>query len=403
MLVKLRLLLLLTLISSLSTLNAEGINKKAHQKCQLRSGNDYKHCYRYYSRIEQKTKVNKSSSNKSSSNKSSSNKSSSNDSNQPLIVKLHNYGAPSSDVADQKFIRLHFSLMYAYWLNRAKKRGLNFPSPILRLDDGYLKGCGRKLISKYPNVYCPESNEITLNVRPLVKGLTDKKKLNLSYLSLAILSHEFGHHVNHYIGRENYLDNEENEADWRAGKYLAYVISNNLMPLEGLTKNANLFFSVGDFYLHSKHDNPKNRFNAFMNGFNDEYMGIGSFAGEWLQDTNETFSKRISKNNSIRDGKLYFDVYRFEIERGRQIAGNIFAGVLGAINCSQGSQSDCFNSLRSQGQAKPEGWFRERELTINCLSKTFDINDDGFKLQPISADRKGQAQYLSEKYCFESL
>ena len=47
----------------------------------------------------------------------------------------------------------------------------------------------------------------------------------------------------------------------------------------------------------SKHDNPKNRFNAFMNGFNDESMGVGSFAGEWLQDTNETFSKRIGKEN----------------------------------------------------------------------------------------------------------
>ena len=96
---------------------------------------------------------------------------------------------------------------------------------------------------------------------------------------------------------------------------------------------------------------------------------------------------------------MYFDVYRFEIERGRQIAGNIFAGVIGAINCSQGSKEGCAHSLLRQGQAKPEGWFRKRQLIIHCKSNTFDIKGDGFKTQSISSDRKGQAQYLSKRYC----
>tara|TARA_Y100001968_G_scaffold330508_1_gene382592 strand:+ start:12708 stop:13859 length:1152 start_codon:yes stop_codon:yes gene_type:complete len=380
------LLLLLTLISSVGALSAEELNLKAHNKCKLRIGNDYKDCYLYYSRIKEK---------------SSKRISPSSNSNQTpgITTDLLNYGEPRSDITDKEFLKLHFKLMYDYWLKHAQKRGLSLPIPILRIDDGYLQGCGQKLISKYPNIYCPESNEITLNVRPLIKGLTDKKKLNLNYLSLAILSHEFGHHVNNYIGREKYLKNEENEADWKAGKYLSYAISNKLIPLEGLTKNANLFFSVGDFHLLSQHDNPKNRFNAFMSGFNDSSMGVGKFAGEWLQDTKETFSKRINKSNGIKGGVLFFDVYRFEIERGRQIAGNIVSGVIGFINCSQGTKANCANSIRAQGKAKPEGWFRERKLMINCSSKTFDIQSDGFKIQSISADRKGQAQYLYRKYC----
>ncbi len=378
------LLLLLSLITSVSSLSADELNKWAHKKCKLRSGTDYKDCYLYYSRIYTERIQNNSSLS---------------DSNQHLIVNPHGYGEPSAETVDKEFLRLHFELMKEYWLERAKKRGSTFPAPILHLNEGYLIGCGKKQISKYPNIYCPETGEITIDVRPLIKGFTDKKNLNLSYLSLAVLAHEFGHHVNYHIGRERYRNNEENEADWRAGKYIAYAISKNLIPLEGLTKGANLFFSVGDFYILSKHDNPKNRFNAFMNGFNDESMGVGSFAGNWLQDTHKTFSKIVRKSYSFQDKKLYFNVYRFEIERGRQIAGNLFTGIIGAINCSQGSKEDCARSLLIQGQAKPEGWFRKRKLIINCTSNSFDIKGDGFKSQSISSDRKGQAQYLSKRYC----
>ncbi len=380
------LILFLTLISSVFALNAEELNIKAHKKCKSRRGSDYKDCYIYYSRIyPRKRKDGVSSSN----------------ANKHLIDNLYDYGEPSAHIADKEFLRLHFELMYDYWHARAQKKGWTLPPPILRLDDGFLKGCGKISITKYPNIYCPDSTEITLDVRPLVKGFTDRKNLNLSYLSLAILSHEFGHHVNHYIGREKYHNNEESEADWRAGKYLAYAISKRLIPLKALTKGANLFFSAGDFHMLSKHGNPKNRFVAFMNGFNDESMGVGSFAGEWLQDTSETFSKRTSSSYGMKNGKLYFDVYRFEIERGRQITGNILSGVIGAISCSQGSAQECANSLLLQGQAKPEGWFRKRKMIIDCKSKNFDIKGDGFRAQPVSSDQKKQAQYLSRRYCSE--
>ena len=136
-----------------------------------------------------------------------------------------------------------------------------------------------------------------------------------------------------------------------------------------------------------------------MNGFNDESMGIGSFAGEWLQDTNETFSKRIHKSSNVNTEMLYFDVYRFEIDRSRQITGNIFAGIIGVLNCSQGSKEDCANSLLYQGKAMPEGWFRKQRMIIQCQNNTFDIEGDEFKSQPINSDRKGQAQYLSQRDC----
>ncbi len=376
------LLLLLSLVAGLGSINAQDFNSKAHEKCKARKGDDYNFCYLYYSRMYPKidTKILVE-----------------NDSNETLINELRNHGIPEVNKADKEFLRLHLKLMHAFWSEHANNRGLNLPPPTLRLDDGYLRGCGGKRISKLPNIYCPESSEITLDVRPLISGLTDRRSLNISYLSLAILSHEFGHHVNHHIGREKYLDNEENEADWKAGKYFSYVIYKQLIPLEGFTKGANMFFSVGDFHLLSKHDNPKNRFHAFMNGFNDESMGVGRFAGEWLQDTRETFS-RVVKNPDYKH-HISFDVYRFEIERGRQIAGNLFAGVLGAINCSQGSNEDCVNSLLLQGQSKPEGWFRARRLIIDCKRRTFDIKGDGFKTQFITSDRKGQAQYLFKRHC----
>ena len=47
----------------------------------------------------------------------------------------------------------------------------------------------------------------------------------------------------------------------------------------------------------------------------------------------------------------------------------------------------------------PEGWFRKQQMIIQCQSNTFDIEGDEFKSQPINSDRKGQAQYLSQRDC----
>ena len=72
-----RLLLLLSLMISLDALGAEELNQVAHKKCELRSGNHYKDCYRYFSRIYPTKNTDPISSN----NK-----------HQPLIVNLKNLG-----------------------------------------------------------------------------------------------------------------------------------------------------------------------------------------------------------------------------------------------------------------------------------------------------------------------
>ena len=59
-----------------------------------------------------------------------------------------------------------------------------------------------------------------------------------------------------------------------------------------------------------------------------------------MEDSQVLDHPQMSK---AKNANLYFDVYRFEIERGRQVAGNILAGVIGAINCSQGSKEECAN------------------------------------------------------------
>ena len=86
-------------------------------------------------------------------------------------------------------------------------------------------------------------------------------------------------------------------------------------------------------------------------------------------------------------------VYRFEVERGGQIAGNLFSAALGVLNCGFGGSSRaCAGALARQGQAMPDGWFRLRKLQLNCYNGVFDILGDGIKRQRIAADRKGQAQ-----------
>ena len=109
------LLLLLSLMISLDALGAEELNQVAHRKCKLRSGNAYKDCYRYYSRIYPIRNTNPISSS---------------DTHQPLIVNLQNYGEPSSDIADKVFLRVHLQLMHAYWLEHARKRDFSLPFPI---------------------------------------------------------------------------------------------------------------------------------------------------------------------------------------------------------------------------------------------------------------------------------
>lgn len=316
-----------------------------------------------------------------------------------IIESLRLLDAPSRANFSRDYIELHFDLLHVFWRNRFA----NLPDATLLLDDGFLKGCGKLRISNFPNIYCPDYAEITLNAQPLVAILPDKSNLNINHLNLIILAHEFGHHVNNFSGRPPEEMNEESAADIRSGQYLSYALNQGLIDLEAVLLAAQMFFQVGDFHMNigSLHENPKKRFDSFISGFN-KISNVGSIYNGWHQDTNETFS-RITGNVQGLDGlggEYVFDVYRFEIERAGQVVGNALSAIAGVAICANGSTQACANTiLFGQGKAKPQGWYRKRKLTLSCPTGVFDIEGDGIKAQLVEADQKGQAQTLMSRYC----
>ena len=316
-----------------------------------------------------------------------------------IIESLLFLDAPSQTDLSRDYIELHFDLLHAFWRNKF----VNLPDATLLLDDGFTKGCGKLRISNFPNIYCPDYAEITLNAKPLVVILPDKRNLNINHLNLIILAHEFGHHVNNFSGRPPEEMNEESAADIRSGQYLSYALNQGLIDLEAVLLAAQMFFQVGDFHMNigSLHENPKKRFDSFISGFN-KISKVGSSYDGWHQDTKETFS-RITDNVQGSDrlgGEYVFDVYRFEIERAGQIIGNALSAMAGVAICANGSSQACANTiLFGQGKAKPQGWYRKRKLILSCSTGVFDIEGDGIKAQLVEADQKSQAQALRSRYC----
>ena len=258
-------------------------------------------------------------------------------------------------------------------------------------------------ISNFPNIYCPDYAEITLNAQPLVAILPDKSNLNINHLNLIILAHEFGHHVNNFSGRPPEEMNEESAADIRSGKYLAYALGEGLIDLEGVLLAAQMFFQVGDFHMNIRqlHENPKKRFDSFISGFNKISKAGSSYDG-WYQDTKETFSRLAGGGQDLDNvrSEYVFDVYRFEIERAGQIIGNTLSAITGVAICANGSGQACANTiLFGQGKAKPQGWYRKRKLTLSCLTGIFDIEGDGIKAHVVDADQTSQAQALKSRSC----
>ena len=316
-----------------------------------------------------------------------------------IIESLRILGAPSRTDFGRDYIELHFDLLHAFWRNRF----VNLPDATLLLDDGFMKGCGKLRISKFPNIYCPDYAEITLNAKPLVGILPDKSNLNINHLNLIILAHEFGHHVNNFSGRPPEEMNEESAADIRSGQYLSYALNQGLIDLEAVLLAAQMFFQIGDFHMNIGflHENPKKRFDSFISGFN-KGSKVGSSYNGWYQDTSETFSRPMASVQGLNgfDGEYVFDVYRFEIERAGQIIGNALSAMAGGAICANGSSQACANTiLFGQGKAKPQGWYRKRKLMLSCSTGVFDIEGDGIKAQLVEADQKGQAQALRSRYC----
>ena len=179
-------------------------------------------------------------------------------------------------------------------------------------------------------------------------------------------------------------------------------MDNKVLSVEEFTEAANILFRIGDYHQLSPHGYPLTRYRAFTDGVNGE-ITPGSQFGPWMMDTSETFSAVVDFNPAEPWVDAVIKVYRFEVERGGQIAGNLFSAALGVLNCGFGGSSRaCAGALARQGQAKPDGWFRLRKLQLNCYNGVFDILGDGIPRQRIEADRKGQAQRIAQRICSTS-
>ena len=313
------------------------------------------------------------------------------------VRTIHGDGMPLRSY--NRYVGAHHKLLGMYWRKVASDRITRLPMVTLMGRRGRFSGCGRV---RAINAYCPESNEIILSTKGM-KRTQRFSDANHNLLALTVLAHEWGHHVNNYAGRGGYSKREEDAADWRAGRYLAWLMQNDAIGVKEFTDAANLFFSIGDFHFDSPHNNPKARYEAFIAGVAEE-VNEGLTVGDWVMDTPETFSRVIKSKGNRKDGvagpkKVIAKVYRFEIERAGQVAGNVFNAVMGVVECGTGSSGSCANALRQQGKAKPDGWYRLRTVEINCEKGNFDIEDDGIRRQPLKGDRKKQAVVIAQRAC----
>lgn len=306
---------------------------------------------------------------------------------------LHRDGAKQPGERD--LLEAHHALLGEYWSALATEADASLP-PVKLLQAGErFKACGK---APARNAYCPESAELGIDHRGLLRSLRLQSKPSPELTALTVLAHEWGHHVNKAISQGPFRGREEDAADWRAGRYLGWLIQQRVLPVEDFTEAANILFRIGDYHTLSPHNYPLKRYRAFISGVQRE-LPPGSTVGPWTMDTDETFSRLVKQRPDQPWVDATLQVYRFEIERAGQIAGNLFTAALGVLNCGFGSGQACAGALASQGQAKPDGWFRLRTMQLNCHNGVFDIQGDGIARQRIRADRKGQAQRIAQRIC----
>ena len=296
-------------------------------------------------------------------------------------------------------LAIHHRLLGHYWRDVASDADPNLPTVELLGPGERFTACGKAPAS---NAYCPDSAQIGIDARGLLSRLRLQSSPSTELTALTVLAHEWGHHVNKAIDQGPFQGREEDAADWRAGRYLGWLMDNKVLSVEEFTEAANILFRIGDYHQLSPHGYPLTRYRAFTDGVNGE-ISPGSQFGPWMMDTSETFSAVVDFNPAEPWVDAVIKVYRFEVERGGQIAGNLFSAALGVLNCGFGGSSRaCAGALARQGQAKPDGWFRLRKLQLNCYNGVFDILGDGIPRQRIAADRKGQAQRIAQRICSAS-
>ena len=112
------------------------------------------------------------------------------------------------------------------------------------------------------------------------------------------------------------------------------------------------------------------------------------------------FSAKIELTADDRQlGRSRYEVRRFEIDRGQQIATNLIGGLLGAASCVWGNQQQCIGMAAQQGKGRADGSYTQRRLTLHCATRSFDVSDDDFDPQPAERDGKGQATVLLDRDC----
>jgi len=303
----------------------------------------------------------------------------------------------------QRYLLAAHEFLYRYWQEEALKQGKTLEKPQLLFAGDRAQGCGVNRIAHPMAFYCPESLQIAmaLDLRRGTKASRGKGEQELLPMELAVLAHEWGHHVNRSLGRGPYrtgfsltVQQEELAADWRTGILMGWLLSQGTLALDDFTAAANLMFEIGDYERISAqhHGYPKDRFTALTEGLASQ-LKPGQRMGEWTVDTRESFSRPIA------GVPLTYDVRRFEIDRSGQIGSNVFGVVLGAASCIWGDRQQCLGAALDQGKGRAYGTYTNRTLVLHCGDRSFDVTNDNFDRQPIAQDGKGQAAVLAERDC----
>ena len=312
----------------------------------------------------------------------------------------------------QRYLLAAHEFLYRYWQQEAQKQGKTLEKPQLLFAGDRAQGCGVNRIAHPMAFYCPESLQIAmaLDLRRGTKASRGKSDQELLPMELAVLAHEWGHHVNRSLGRGPYrtgfsltVQQEELAADWRTGILMGWLLSQGTLALDDFTAAANLMFEIGDYERISvqHHGYPKDRFTALTEGLASQ-LKPGQRMGDWTVDTRESFSRPMAEGGPIGGDPLAprsYEVRRFEIDRSGQIGSNVFGVVLGAASCIWGDRQQCLGAALDQGKGRAYGTYTNRTLVLHCGDRSFDVTNDNFDRQPIGRDGKGQAAVLAERDC----
>ncbi len=313
---------------------------------------------------------------------------------------------PATAGLRQRYLQAANEQLYRYWQQEAAKQGKTLTKPQLLFAGDSAQACGVNRVEHPMAFYCPTTEQIALglDLRRSAHAARGRSENAILPMDLAVLAHEWGHHVNRVLGLGPYRSGfnltakqEELAADWRAGTILGWMLKGGWMDVEDFTAAANLMFELGDYELITPdhHGYPKERFEAITQGLATQ-LTPGQQLGAWTMDTRDSLSRPIA--SSTADTKTY-DVLRFEIDRSGQITTNLLQAVFGTATCLWGDRNQCLGAALQQGKGRAYGRYTQRQLVLHCTNRSFDVSDDNFRLQPITQDGKGQAAVLAQRDC----